>query len=193
MKILIIFVLISSIAIAKRTYNNPFEFYVTFKSVKVDVTQFCRDNYLHNVSFWIKNYNRTYSTINFSTFAKRNLTSPHMEGTLFYKYGTIYREVFHFPRFNVCDVLSKYKVDKLHEVVFNIVLKVAPTIIHECPYWYLESYNISLRPKQTFFMLPQGDYKGTGMLLEDIYGPLLGNGTIILTVNSPFKESFGKK
>ena len=64
------------------------------------------------------------------------LSSIKIEGTLFYKYGTIYREVFHLNKIDVCRALNNEFPDN---VIVTIVMKVAkdslpPGLLHPCPY-----------------------------------------------------------
>ncbi|KAG5668679.1 hypothetical protein PVAND_016609 [Polypedilum vanderplanki] len=179
--------------IAKRTYNSPYEFWVNFKSVKCEGTEYGIEKYMHNLSCWVKSYDRKTSTLNGYMWGKRTIDKPHLDGSLYYKYGTIFREVIKFPRFNVCEVNRIFMTNKLFEQTYIIIKHIVPHLIHECPYWGVEAYNVTVRTKDEIYMFPQGDYKVTIFLFETEIGPLVGNATLIVTIYSPYKDSFGKK
>ena len=57
-----------------------------------------------------------------------------MEVKLFYKYGTIYREVMHTPRFNLCKNVQEGKSNLIVKHLIEIIKDTAPGFVHECPY-----------------------------------------------------------
>lgn len=57
-----------------------------------------------------------------------------LESKLFYKYGVIYREVMHSPRFEWCRIAKLGNDNKLIAQMLTIIRDSAPQIIHECPY-----------------------------------------------------------
>lgn len=63
---------------------------------------------------------------------------------LLFKYGTIYREVMHTPRIDVCKVNKLGTDNKLVKMIYAFVNSTDLT--HECP------YNVNqLNPKELFF------------------------------------------
>lgn len=57
-----------------------------------------------------------------------------IEGRLFYKYGVIYREVMHTPRFEWCGIMKMGNDNIMIGQLLSIVKDSAPHILHECPY-----------------------------------------------------------
>ncbi|KAG5668681.1 hypothetical protein PVAND_016610 [Polypedilum vanderplanki] len=97
------------IVVAKRTYNSPNEYWVYWKNIKCECSDYCVKKYLYNMSCWIN-------------------------GKLYYKYGTIYREVMQFPKFNVCEVKKIFNSNPMLKLAYDIVMEYVPDIIKDCPY-----------------------------------------------------------
>lgn len=110
------------------------------------------------MSCYPKSYSHTVSTINVIGTAKSPLNDFYVrkleiealvdqltinflqkiEVKIFYKYGTIYREVIHTPRVEWCPVMKDYVQPKLINTPLNMMLLMInssfPTLLHECPY-----------------------------------------------------------
>lgn len=109
-----------------------------------------------NYSIFVKSLNRTCSTITFIVTAKKPINHIFVRGStmpriflrlqfqaysrLFYKYGTIYREVLTMPKTDFCRALNFWMQDGfLDNKLIALMLKVTfdslpPNVLHRCPY-----------------------------------------------------------
>lgn len=135
-----------------------------------------------------------------------------IETKLFFKYGTIYREVMNSPRIDACAFMKFGDTNSLIVVkqLFQLVKESAPSIIHVCPYTvsqstYLdESFiiffiifqglnvrNATIRaPQSKFLIFPSGDYKSMFFAYTENQ-EFLGAINFIVTIFSSEKETFG--
>lgn len=51
---------------------------------------------------------------------------------LLYRYGNVYREVIHTPKFDVCDAFSKGTENKIIKQLIDFIDN--PDLVHTCPY-----------------------------------------------------------
>lgn len=106
-----------------------------------------------NISCYAKSYNRSFSTVNVFAVLKqpasqvfvRNIdwinssdqcvfSVIKVEGKLFYKYGTIYRDVINSPRFDWCNLMEVTTSNEMAKQILNIIRDWAPNIVHKCPF-----------------------------------------------------------
>lgn len=107
-----------------------------------------------NYSCFAKAYSRTVYTGSIIATLKKPLTEVHVSFVrtktlhfkyykisfrkalvrLFYRYGTIYREVLHTPFLDVCALLKNSKGNILFQQMLNVVRDSYPSIVHDCPY-----------------------------------------------------------
>ena len=57
-----------------------------------------------------------------------------MEVKLFYKYGTIYREVMHTPNFDLCKIMKDGDTNLMIKQLIQLIKDSIPLALHECPY-----------------------------------------------------------
>lgn len=136
-----------------------------------------------------------------------------MEAKLFFKYGTIYREVIHTPRFDWCGIAKDFLqpiIPNPMSAFFQLIRDTAPEAVHTCPYTvrcffklsnlstnsklfqglYVRNRTVNVNAMKSVF--PRGEYKTIVYLYA-------GNNEPICTMNfigdvkSQLKESFGKK
>jgi hypothetical protein len=58
-----------------------------------------------------------------------------VSGVLYYKYGTIYRDVMKLNKVNACDAFKLASESILIRQILVIGDAAAPGLIHECPYY----------------------------------------------------------
>lgn len=106
-----------------------------------------------NFSCFPKSFNRTFSTMNViatfkqpikeivvrSKFCSNYLNlirrTYKLEGSLLYKYGTIYRQVISVPPTDFCKLIKDSTTNKvLAQVTALMRDTIGPTAMHECPY-----------------------------------------------------------
>lgn len=56
------------------------------------------------------------------------------KSVIFYKYGTIYRDVMHTPMMNWCELMNVKTQNMLVKSLTEVVQENFPEIVHECPY-----------------------------------------------------------
>lgn len=133
---------------------------ITFKYVRCNGTE----EYFFNLSCYAKSYSRNFSTMNFIIYSKKSVNAAFVswkiillneclgcyfpkwifsvsnatrqaEVKLFYKYGTIYREVMHTPVLDWCALMDNKFDNKMWATLLQVIKESAGTkIIHSCPY-----------------------------------------------------------
>lgn len=124
---------------------------------------------------------------------------------LFYKYGTIYREVMHTPRIDACEVVSKGTDSKAVKMLIDFFNST--DLVHKCPYnverfnYFFSLISVFLfqgllvrdlrpEPKLLLAVFPSGDYK----LLSEYFvnTEFLLTTEIALNFNTSNKDTFGQ-
>ncbi|KAG5671042.1 hypothetical protein PVAND_001260 [Polypedilum vanderplanki] len=194
MKVTIIFILIIITRFGlnlKKTYNNPFVYRNSWKLCKCELSERCIEEYLQNFTCKVHVYNRTYSTFTIAGYSKKPMLTPYFELQLYYKYGTIYREIINVPKINICEVTKIIKTNTLWRGVYDFTQKLLPGVIHECPYNEYVVKDISFHDIPTAFHFPQGDYRAIAYIYDSFESESLVNVTLVLSLQSPIKDSFG--
>lgn len=57
-----------------------------------------------------------------------------MKTVIYYKYGTIYREVIHTPMMNWCQLMNQQTQNAIVKNVIDVMRECFPEGVHECPY-----------------------------------------------------------
>lgn len=138
-----------------------------------------------------------------------------IEAKLFFKYGTIYREVIHTPRIEWCGMAKDYLQPKIPtplSVAIEIIKDSAPEAVHQCPYTvrdligfvrqlleFLDNFNLfqglnvrnrTFVPNAMKSIFPRGQYKAIFYGFGKNDDPI-GAVNFILDVISSNKETFG--
>jgi len=112
---------------------------------------------------------------------------------LYYRYGTIFRQIIDTKVFEVCVNVDGSDTNPFVKLVIDFIKNQAPNTIHKCPYkddWELKNFtlNMDLIDKASK-IFPQGIYRWDfSAYLNDIKTL---NVSIIFEAKSPIKESFG--
>ncbi|KAG5666405.1 hypothetical protein PVAND_014434 [Polypedilum vanderplanki] len=114
--------------------------------------------------------------------------------TFYYKSKTDsnYREVLGVPQIEACKVLKYTSDNFLTKAIIESIQSVAPNIVHECPYSYLRTFNVTPPYHSILETTPSGDFKYT---LKTQFGkdfPKDVNITIWFSQQS-FKDKLSKK
>ncbi|KAG5666832.1 hypothetical protein PVAND_014842 [Polypedilum vanderplanki] len=144
-----------------------------------------------NYTCYAKSWSRTISTMNGYMLLRRPISEAYTDSTLYYKYGTIYREVMKLPKFELCNLMELSKNNILLRQIFVAAMAAAPGFVHPCPYEVIEAYNVSFPTHVMFSLFSQGDYKAVIKFYLEKDGPVMSTITVIGTVESSIKESFG--
>ncbi|KAG5668323.1 hypothetical protein PVAND_016267 [Polypedilum vanderplanki] len=82
-----------------------------------------------------------------------------MQGTLFYRYGTIFREVINGPKIEYCVGYSTMYVAPVVKEFIKVINSASQRqVFHACPYQEL-SLNVSFNQKDFPQIFPHGEYK----------------------------------
>lgn len=139
-----------------------------------------------------------------------------LKAQLYYKYGTIYREVMHTPLVDYCRMTGDTLGNPMIKAVMSVVEDSVPGLIHSCPYvvrhflfWHFDlktqvrhnvisefsqHLNVSNANFRTGSMIisifSSGDYK---VFILGNFGKdeNIGNITAFATVSSSNKDTFG--
>ncbi|KAG5677880.1 hypothetical protein PVAND_007597 [Polypedilum vanderplanki] len=189
----LLLLLVITKAVAKRTYTIPSPHgSFSYKLFKCEYPESSlRDLFYSNYSCYAKSYSRTLSTINGHLYFKKPINEAYISAVLYYKYGTIYREIIKLNKFNICDIFKLANDNILVKQILTIAEASAPDIVHNCPFTFVAAYNVSFPSHLLFSVFSQGDYKVIVRFFIDAEGPEISNVTVIGTAISPIKESFG--
>ncbi|KAG5668685.1 hypothetical protein PVAND_016614 [Polypedilum vanderplanki] len=179
--------------ISKRSYTSPDAYWVYFKQFKCEITEQGKiSDYIYNLTCFAKSWSRNHSTMNAIAYLKKPMQSPFISASIAYKYGTIYREIINLPRYNVCNIHELSKNNLLIRHIYKVFTILTPGLIKECPYYNIKMINATLNGTDPVGMFAQGDYRGYVFFYDSPTGNALYKITSFVTVNSPFKESYGK-
>lgn len=114
-----------------------------------------------------------------------------MTGNVFFKYGTIYREVLRSKKKDWC---KSSQADTSSDPEFRQIVKFFksgdPQTVHECPYNKFLMQNFTFNEKVTEAIFSRGDYK-VQYLFWAINDALVFNFTIVTQFKSPNHDTFG--
>lgn len=142
---------------------------------------------------YLKPYSRYLVTLNLGLTFLIPLQKPfYIQMIVFYRYGTIFRQVIDTKENEWCGYMEGKDVNPLTKVVADYINSTFPEIIHKCPYkgdFELLNYTCSNSLIPNALMFPQGVYR-----LEIIAQK--NNATVVhvkikVEITSIFKESFG--
>lgn len=63
-----------------------------------------------------------------------------LKARVFYKYGTIYREVMHTPLMNWCDMPLSQTSNPMIKQLIKFANDIDPNLVHSCPYTVIVFY-----------------------------------------------------
>lgn len=178
----------------------------SMKSVKCSINE---TFVFKNFSCFAKSYSRNVSTMNVKVYFKeplnqvfvkfeRNLARKvlnlyffQLTGNVYFKYGTIYREVLHSKKKDWC---KSPQGDTSSDPEFRQIVKFfkigAPETVHECPYNGFFMQNFTFKEKAMEAIFPTGDYK-LQFRFWDINDALIFNFTLVTQLKSPNRDTFG--
>lgn len=131
---------------------------------------------------------------------------------LFYKYGTIYREVMATPRFDWCQLTNQTSPNLLNEQLMTLIRDSFPELIQKCSYtvtllsWFLliadsflhdflflreiNVFNRTLKTGGLISIFPTGDYRLNFYITDQLNNQVVDVfcGASFMT---PDKETFG--
>ncbi|KAG5669331.1 hypothetical protein PVAND_017219 [Polypedilum vanderplanki] len=126
----------------------------------------------NNFSFYIKNWNRRYQTLNLYAILKKPITKIYVWLNLFYKGNSnTFRKVLSAPKFEVCQVLKSSTSNTLVKQLIDFINKAIPGFLHECPFTSIIFYNVTLPNHEIMNLVPSGNYQITielGILTTDV-------------------------
>lgn len=109
---------------------------------------------------------------------------------MYYKYGTIYREVIHVRPFELCQLVNLGTSNLLTKFVLNLMDESAPGFIHPCPYKKVNVSHVMIKTSTVGSAFASGDYKVI-FITSDAKKTLAGSVLLYLSINSTDKNSFG--
>lgn len=109
---------------------------------------------------------------------------------LFYKYGTIYREVVYVRSFEACQLLEFGTSNVLTKFVLDMANQSMPGFIHNCPYKKVNVTKGIIKALNAGSTYPSGDYK-SNILFTVANQKFLGSLHFVVSVNSSNRDSFG--
>lgn len=113
-----------------------------------------------------------------------------MEKIIFFRYGTIFREVINSGKREWCDIMSGKSSNPLMKAIIGQLTDSVPHLFRKCPYeGILDLKNITVNDGKSVQAFPQGVYavhvKGYRSNAETLTVKLN------LEIKSPIKETFG--
>ena len=93
---------------------------------------------------FIKNYNRTLSTMNFGFTLTRDLNIVYLKYSVDFKYGSVFHTVMDPPVIEWCSFYNGKANNVLFNVILDMVQDSVPGFIHSCPYKVVHSIPIKI-------------------------------------------------
>lgn len=170
--------------------GENFTYGLRFKSLKCEsdnktiLTKYC----------FLKPISRKIVTFNLGMKFLIPLTKPfYLHCILYYRYGTIFRQIIDLHDFNFCAIFDSIDVNPLLKLMIEMVKSKAPTLIHKCPYsgeFDLRNFTVDLDLiDKTTMMFPEGVYRAD--VLTIINGNVVYKTSTTVEAKSPLKETFG--
>jgi len=163
---------------------------VRFSSLKCKA-----DNKTTLIKFcYLKAVSRKIVTFNLGVKFLVPFVKPSFGHTIvYYRYGTIYRQIIEIKKFELCEILDGGDTSPLIKLFIDMLKSRSPHLIHKCPYdgdWDLTNFtmNMDLINGASMFF-PQGTYRGDFSVY--INNSWTFNFSAAAEIKSPIKESFG--
>lgn len=163
---------------------------IRFKSTKCQsdnttmITKYC---YLRPVS-------RKVVTINVGCRLLIPYKRPfYFQVVIFYRYGTIFRQIIDTKKLEVCAILGGADTNPLVKLLIDMMKKKAPHLIHKCPYtgdFDMKNFTLNtdlLDPASMVF--PQGIYRLDYFIY--LNNAVTFNFSTVAEIKSQLKESYG--
>ena len=121
-------------------------------------------------------------------------TKPfYLQGLVYYRYGTIFRQIIDTKKIEICGVVDGVDTNLLIKLLIDMIKSEIPDLVHKCPYtgdFELKNFtfNMDVIDKATM-TFPQGIYRYDFFLYIHDVSSL--NVSTIVEVKSQLKESFG--
>lgn len=151
------------------------------------------DNYTAFVEYcYIKAYSRRVTTVNVLFKNLKPSDSPiWVQMILYYRYGTIYREVINTKLIDWCAIMDGLTGHLFLMQTIRQIKSFVGKNIHKCPYGEdIELKNITLDDGKGFDVFPEGIYKSSWITRNKTMD-ILWRFNASIHVRSPIKESMG--
>ena len=131
-------------------------------------------------------------TLNIAGSVVKPLKKPfYFQFILYYRYGTIYREVIDTKKREWCDVMDGGQTHMYITMLVTQLKESVPKLFHKCPYQgEYNLYNLTVDDAKTFDLFPQGFYK-TKTMLSNLTENLVFQMDLLFEIKSHLKESMG--
>ena len=161
-----------------------------FRSVECEA-----DNYTTSVNLcYIKPISRRVTTLYLHLKSLRPSYKPiYIQMILYYRYGTIYREVIDTKRVEWCSIMEGISGHLFLMQIIRQIKEIAANAIHKCPYDSdIEVKNLTLDDSKSFDIFPEGIYKFSWITVNKTLN-ILWRFNVSLQVKSQLKEIMGYK
>ncbi|KAL7031384.1 hypothetical protein ACKWTF_006988 [Chironomus riparius] len=115
------------------------------------------------------------------------------QAILYYRYGTIFREIIDTKKHDICEAFDGGNPNLLVKLIFDMINSRSPGILHKCPYigdWDLRNFtaNTDLLDRATM-LFPRGIYRFDFYFYSHDVNTL--NTSTMLESKTSLKETFG--
>lgn len=153
------------------------------------------DNYTTIVRHcYIKAISRQIATMNLLMSTIRTVHKPiYVQLILYYRYGTIYRDVIDTKRIEWCSIMDGVTSHLFLMQTIEQVKKIAGFAFRKCPYKAdnIEMKNVTIDDSNFFDVFPEGIYKLSWLNYNKTFD-VMWSFNISVFIKSPLKESMGK-
>lgn len=153
------------------------------------------DNQTMQVKYcFLKALSRKVVTFNIGVLLLIPFDKPYyLQIVIFYRYGTIFRQVIDTKRIEVCGLMNGIDTNPLIKLFVDMINNQAPNVLHKCPYtgdFDLKNFtfNTDIIDKNTM-IFPQGVYRCDYFVFLNEASTL--NLSAVGEIKSKLKESFG--
>lgn len=127
------------------------------------------------------------------TILKRVSRPIHIRLVIYYKYGTIFRQIMDTKQLEWCSIMDGTESNTLLKFLISQLKGSLDDLFHKCPYeGEMDLRNVTLDSSlydKTTQLFPEGIYRGTIFIIKNDLE--LGKITVGLELKSPLKETYG--
>lgn len=169
---ILIFITIHAAKTTKKVQKN-YSHLIKVKTLEKTITKYGYDNIVYpNATLYTKFYGRL-QTFNGYIMIRKPIYKFYAEGTFLQMKDQKFQQRFKVPKVEVCEIIKFSSETFFLRELFDLAKRMAPELIHECPYkgvriWaifkiiikiifqVLEGYNITIPYTNLFKLFPSG-------------------------------------
>jgi Protein of unknown function (DUF1091) len=191
---LIILIFLNSVTCQRSATEKDKQAKYVFRFRAADCKSY--DNYTMAFKYcYVKAVSRKVTTLNFGYEYAKPMYNFYVQVIINYRYGNIYREIGNTKLMDWCPMMKNSNMNPILNMIVDICGNELKKVLHQCPYEGVNEFkNITMSTDvgRKFSIFPEGFYKYE-MKWFHKNKQIFSEMNVHVEVNSPLKESFGRK